>query len=246
MKSKINKLLMLLLVAGFIKVHAQGMESQYVPGLQVGSNKVKVGETKTKFGASLAVMEFDHVGHRMYYNIGLTDGYYRLTQMNKQKKNERDSIKPLKSNGQIFGMRWGMVFGKGEFQRIGFSLNGSFSSLNVAEAYTYDRLISYGSVGGGLVYYNRIGKSLNVMLKGGFEKLKGKKNTVDGRLIYFESTIGYELFQKFGVSVSPCFYSRKLNCIAKVGPSGSPADLTLTDVKASQFVLKIGIAKFLR
>ncbi len=240
MKSRIMKLVLLLLIAGIVKVNAQGFESQFVPGLQVGTNSVKTSSGKNKFGTSLAVMEFDHVGSRMYWNVGLSDGYYRLTSINKQKKNIRDSVKPLKSNGQLFGMRWGMVFGKGEFQRMGFSLNGSWSSFNGSQAYDWERMVTYGSFGGGLVYYRKIGKKLNVLAKLGYEMMKGKSYSVKGRLIYMEASIAYELYQKFGVCVQPAFYSRKTDFMDK------DHSIMHTGAKVTQFALKVGIARFLR
>lgn len=237
-----TKLLVILLLAGCMKVSAQGFASQFVPGLQVGSNKIKYeGGTKYKFGASLPVMELDRIGPKWYFNIGLTDGYYRLTSLNKQKKMARDSSKYAKNNGQLIGGRVGYVFGKGEFQRIGFSVNGSWSAVNAAMSYDPDRVVTYTTLGLGAIYYRKIGKSLNVMLKAGFEKMKGKEFAVNGRLLYMETTIAYEFFQKFGVSVQPALYGRKFDFTDK-----DHGGATLAGTKASQFVIKVGITKFLR
>jgi hypothetical protein len=242
MKMKTSKFLMVLLLSGIIKVYGQGFASQFVPGLQIGTNKVKYSTgDKYKFGASLALMEFDRVASRLYFNIGMNDGYYRLTSINRQKKMARDSTKYAKNNGQLFGMRLGMVFGKGEFQRIGFSLNGSFSALNGAMSYDPDKVVTYGSVGGGLVYYRKLSKQLHVMAKLGYESLKGKSFTVKGRLLYLETTIAYEFYQRFGVSVQPAFYSRKMDFIDK-----EHGDINRAGTKISQMVLKVGITKFLR
>jgi hypothetical protein len=78
------------------------------------------------------------------------------------------------------------------------------------------------------------------MAKLGYEKMKGKKDLVSGRLIFMEATVAYELYQKFGISVQPAFYGRKFDFTQKSNP------VAYTGTKASQFVLKIGITKFFR
>jgi hypothetical protein len=239
MKIKLSKLMLLLILAGCYKASAQGMETQFVPGIQLGTTKIKYDSgDKYRFGASLALMEYDHVGHRVYFNIGMTDGYYRLTTLNRRAKMARDSAHYAKNNGEVFGMRMGLVFGKSEVQRIGGSINGSYNAVNAIKSYDPTNSLFYGSFGAGVVYWRKIGKSINVLLKAGFEKMSSKKYTLEGRLIYVEATVGYELFQKFGVSVQPAIYNRKMDF--------TYSSVAYTGVKANQIALKIGISKFLR
>lgn len=224
---------------------AQGFDCQFVPALQVGSTSIKYTSGALqdyKYGANLALMEYDHAGRRWYINTGLSDTYYRLTSLNRRQKMIRDSASYAKNNGQIFGMRIGRLFGKNEMRRVGFSINGSFSEVNAIKSYDINKAVTFGTFGGGFVFYQKIGKKLNVLLKGGYEVLKGKKYVVSGRQIYFEPVFAYEIYQRFGVCVSPSFYFKKFD-FTNTNISGA---LPLTGTKANQFVLKVGIAKFLR
>lgn len=154
----------------------------------------------------------------------------------------RDSSTYAKNNGQLFGLRIGRLFGKGESSRFGISINGSWSSVNALKSYDINKGVNFGTFGGGFLVYQKIGKKLNMLLKGGYEIMKAKKYNVNGRLIYIEPTIAYEIFQRFGVSVSPSFYFRNFD-FTNTDITGSPV---FAGTKANQVVLKIGIAKFLR
>src|SRR4051812_35140532 len=115
MKMKMRKLLMILLLAGFIKGYGQGFASQFVPGLQLGSTKIKYsagGAADYKYGAGLALMELDAMKGKLYFNVNASDFYYRITTLNKREKMRRDSSKFAKNNGEMFGARMGYGFGK--------------------------------------------------------------------------------------------------------------------------------------
>ena len=245
MKKNILLETLFLLLLSPIFLFSQGLQLQFVPGLQVGLNRVSNSSNSKSsdfnYAASLPLMEFDHVGHRMYVNMNMSDMYYRLTSLNRREKMIRDADSYAKNNGQVIGIRIGWVFGNSDVQRIGFSLNGSWSSSNMSGSYDTQKNVSYGSFGGGLVVYRKINDKIRMSIKGGFELLKGGNYKVDGTMVYIEPAISYEIFQSYGVCIQPVVYLRGM----KYNDVDLPASPTFTGSKISQFALKIGFSKSL-
>ncbi|MFN5182156.1 MAG: hypothetical protein ACK5D5_03925 [Bacteroidota bacterium] len=240
MKKKI--IISVILISAFFGCIAQGLELQFVPGVQLGYNKVSYSKNTSEnysYGASLPLMEFDHVGRRLYFNVAMSDLYYSLTSINRRAKMMRDSSKYAKNNGQLIGLRLGWVFGRNEIQRIGFSFNGSWSASNVTKSFDTYNNVSYATFGGGLVYYRQITSKIRTSIKGGFELIKGGKYKSNGSLIYVEPAVSYEIFQRYGFCIQPVVYLRNLD-YTRTDLSDSPV---FPATKVTQFALKIGFSK---
>ncbi len=129
------------------------------------------------------------------------------------------------------------MFGKNyDKPRIGINFNLGFSTSNLDSAIRPFSQRGYTNLGGGLIYYQSINK-IGIVAKVGYEKYGAKKYITQGSGFYFEGTIAYKLYQKFGISVMPCFYSKKFTYTPKNHP-------TETNAKVSSFVLRLGITKF--
>ncbi len=224
-----------LALSGLCATAQVGINCQYFPGIQLGSVKVKntIGgvESKYRFAAGLPLMMIDRVGAKWYFNIDMNALYYGATQTNKA---NADKIKIAKSEGGFFAGRVGYLFGKGDLRRFGINLNVGYMTSNLDSTKQVFDTKKYVNLGGGLIYYQKIGGKIRVVAKLGYEIYSAKKFLTSGKGTYFEGTIGYSLFQKFGVSVMPCFYSKKFEY------------LNATDkAKVSSFVLRMGLTKYL-
>lgn len=239
----IKKTIVLALLLHGLLANAQvGINCQYIPAIQFGSVKVKVTDPKIgtyKYGAGLPLMMLDRIGAKWYWNMDMNALYYGATQTNKAADGK---IKIAKTEGGYFAGRMGRMFGKGDQTRFGLSLNLGYSTSNLDSAKkTFDPR-GYLNFGGGLLFYKKFGK-LRFVGKFGYEKYSAKFITKGkGSGTYIETTFAYMIYQKFGISLMPCIYSKKFNYTPKLASGTSVA---ATDAKVSSMVFRLGITKFL-
>jgi len=238
MKKKL--LVFALALSGLCATAQVGINCQYFPGIQLGSVKVKfegnpgLGD-KYKYAAGLPLMMIDRVGAKWYFNIDMNALYYGATQTNKA---NADKIKIAKTEGGYCATRVGYMFGKGDLRRFGFNINIGAMTSNLDSSRRVFEPRAYTNFGGGLIYYQKIGSKIRVVAKLGYEKYIAKSWMTSGKGTYFEGTVGYALFQKFGVSVMPCLYSKKFDYTSKYNG-------VATHAKVSSFVLRMGLTKYL-
>lgn len=235
-----KKLLAFAMVASSLFATAQvGINCQFFPGIQVGSVKIKTDNSalgdKIKYGAGLPLMMIDRVGAKWYFNVDMNALYYGATQTNRAAAGK---IKIAKTEGGFFASRVGYLFGKGDLRRFGFNLNIGYMASNLDSVKKAFDTRGYMNMGAGLIYYQKIGGKIRVVAKVGYEKYSNKSYITSGKGTYFEGTIGYSLYQKFGISLMPCFYSKKFEYTPERFP-------TLTNAKLTSFVIRMGITKFL-
>lgn len=222
-----------------------GMSCQYFPGLQVGFVSVKTqnfaryggGTLKYKYGAGLPLLLVDRVKNHWYTLLDFSAMYYGATQTNKANDNR---VKISKAEGGVIASRLGYVFGKGDQARLGplATFGYSYSNLDSTKK-TFDFEHAYYNFGLGVVGYKKFGK-FRVVGKIGYEIYK-KKDYITGKAhgMFFEGTLGYSFYQKYGLSVMPCLYTKKF---AYTPSGGNAADGTTAKVRS--FVLRIGLTRF--
>lgn len=228
-------------------IHAQvGMSSQYFPGLQVGFVSVKAESNakfdKYKFGAGVPLLMIDRISNHWYTNLDFSALYYGATQTN---KGNDDRIKISKAEGAYCAGRLGYVFGDGDQFRFGGSLNFGYSTSNLDSLRKPLKQRGYLNYGLGIIAYKKFGKFRTVG-KIGYELYRRKNFVTSGRGMYFEGTLGYSFYQKYGVSIMPCFYTKKLNYIPETPVTGPAANIVQTETigKVRSFVLKMGLTRF--
>jgi hypothetical protein len=231
--------LSLLLAVTLSRAQKVGMNCQYFPALQVGFVNVKTTDnpkfSKYRYGAGLPILMIDRVTSRWYTNIDLSALYYGATQTNKANDNR---IKISKAEGAICSGRLGYLFGDGDQFRFGFNGNLGISTSNLDSTLRPLKQRSYYNYGLGLIAYKKFGK-FRVVGKVGYELYAKKGYVIKGHGTYFEGTIGYSFYQKYGLSIMPCFYSKKMDYIPDGGNANSPAK-----AKVKSFVIRLGLTKF--
>lgn len=238
-----KKLLILLLGLLGLKISAQvGMNSQFVPGIQTGFVKVKSDNKKLgeyKYGAALPIFMIDRLTSKWYTNLDMNALYYATTQYNNANAGK---IKIAKTEGAYIAGRLGYGFGKSESMRVGPNLNLGWGASNLDSSKRVLNVPSYTTIGGGLFFYQKIGSRIRAMVKGGYEKYSGKNannnvKALTGSGIYIEGTVAYNIYQKYGVSVMPAFYSKKFQY-------NYMGETTPTNTKIKSMVIRVGFAKF--
>ncbi len=237
-------LITLTLLASFILGKAQGvgMNCQYFPGLQVGFVNVKVSGnpqfSKYRYAAGMPILMIDRLTSHWYTNLDFSALYYGATQTNKAND---DRLKISKAEGAMCSGRLGYLFGDGDQFRFGFNGNLGIATSNLDSLNRPLKQRSYYNYGLGLLAYKKFGK-FRVVGKVGYELYAKKSFVTKGHGLYFEGTIGYSFYQKFGLSIMPCFYSKSMNYIPK--PSDGSGTGTEAQAKVKSFVLRIGLTKF--
>lgn len=236
--------LTLLLRCVFAKAQV-GMSCQYFPGLQTGIVSVKTqnnndiggGTRKYKHGASLPLLMVDRIKNRWYTLVDFSALYYGATQTN---KSNDDRVKISKAEGGLIAGRAGYLFGEGDQYRVGPCLTFGYSTSNLdSSRKAFDFKRAYYNYGLGIVGYKKFGK-FRVAGKAGFE-LYRRKNYLSGKGhgMFFEGTIGYSFYQKYGLSIMPCLYTKKFGYTSV---NGSASDGTTAKVRS--FVIRFGLTKF--
>lgn len=240
-----KKTLTLLIILASYLAHAQvGMNSQYFPGGQVGFVTIKSSNypngkySKISSGAGFPVLMIDRLASRWYVNYDMSALYYAATQTNKANDNR---LKVSKAEGAFCNGRVGYVGGNGDQFRIGGYLGFGWSTSNLDSLVRPFSQKSYINWGLGLIAYKKFGK-FRTMGKVGYEVYTKKDYIYRGRGMYFEGTIGYSFYQKYGLSIMPCFYSKGISFYPEVSGSTST---TPADAKVRSFVLKFGLVRFL-
>ena len=232
--------LSLLLALTLSRAQEPGLSCQYFPGLQLGFVSVKATGnsqfSKYKYGAPVPLLLVDKLANHWYTNIDLSAFYYAATQTNKANDNR---LKISKAEGGLFAGRLGYAFGESDHFRFGFFGSGGISTSNLdsirmpADQFKKRYYYNYG---GGLIALKKFGK-FRVMGKIGYELYKMKNYITKGHGLYFEGTIGYSFYQKYGLSVMPCIYSKKMDYLPLSGTAPANA-------KVKSFVLRIGLTRF--
>ncbi|MCD6068108.1 MAG: hypothetical protein K0S33_2934 [Bacteroidetes bacterium] len=240
----INKKLLIALLA-FLSVgmYAQvGFNCQFVPGLQVGSVKVKTDNTRLKdykFGAALPIFMIDRIKTKWYTNLEMNALYYATTQVNNVNAGK---VKIAKTEGAYIAGRLGYGFGKGDAMRVGPNINLGWGASNLDSSKRTLNVPSYYTIGGGVFFYQKIGSRIRAMAKVGYEKYKNKSANdnvkgLSGSGIYMEGTVAYNVYQKFGLAVMPAFYSKKFSY-------NYGGEAVSTNAKVRSLFLRIGFVKF--
>ncbi|GAB4206401.1 MAG: hypothetical protein Fur0023_16240 [Bacteroidia bacterium] len=213
-----------------------GMNCQYFPGLQIGSVKVSTNHPKIgsySYSAGLPILMLDRIA-KWYFNLNMNATYYAATQTNKANDNK---LPISKAEGGYFSGRIGYMFGKNPGKlKVGINFNLGWETSNLDSITRPFKQRGYTGMGGGLIFYKGFGK-IGLSVKAGYEKYSSKKFIESAHGFYFESAIGYNFYQKFGVSVMPCFYSKDFTYKALT-------DNAITQASVSSFVIRIGITKF--
>jgi hypothetical protein len=221
-----------------------GMNCQFFPGLQVGVVSVNTSQYgKYKYAAGLPLLMIDRITNHWYTNIDFSALYYGATQTNKANDNR---LKISKAEGAVTSGRLGYLFGDGDEFRVGGNLNFGWNTSNLDSLVKpMDHMLRnkrvYITYGLGILAYKKFGKFRTVG-KIGYEIYRRKGLLDGGSGFYFEGTIGYSFYQKYGISIMPCFYSKKLTYLPIQPASG--AALPEGTAKVRSFVLKLGITKF--
>lgn len=216
-----------------------GMNCQYFPGLQVGYVSVKTNNAALgnyKYGAGMPLLLIDRISNHWYTNLDFSALYYGATQTNKGNDNR---INISKAEGAFCAGRLGYLFGDGDQFRIGPNINLGMSTSNLDSLKKPFAQRSYYNYGLGIVAYKKFGK-FRVAGKLGYELYNKKGFITKAHGTYFEGTIGYSFYQKYGLSIMPCFYSKKFDYVTKGGDPVSDA----TNAKLKSFVLRIGLTRF--
>jgi hypothetical protein len=240
----IKKLLLFaLIIQGLCATAQVGINCQYIPAIQFGSVKVKTDNPVLgtyKYGAALPLMMLDRIGSKWYTNLDMNALYYGATQTNKAADGQ---IKIAKTEGGYFAGRFGRMFGKKETFRFGINANVGYSTSNLDSAKrTFDPR-GYINFGGGLLVYKKINKKIRVAAKFGYEKYSAKGFITKGSGTYIETTVAYMVYQKYGLSIMPCIYSKNFQYTPKV--ADNPLANIPTVAKVSSVVFRIGLTKFL-
>lgn len=234
--------LSLLITYTLSQAQGVGMNCQYFPGVQFGFVSVKAtGNTqfsKYRFAAGLPILLIDRVTNHWYTNIDFSALYYGATQTNKAND---DRLKISKAEGAMCSGRLGYLFGDGDQFRFGFNGNIGLSTSNLDSLNRPLKQRGYYNYGLGVLAYKKFGK-FRVVGKVGYELYAKKSFITKGRGFYFEGTIGYSFYQKYGISIMPCYYSKNLTYIPK--PEGSSGTLAESKAKVKSFVLRVGLTKF--
>jgi hypothetical protein len=239
--------LSLLLAFTLSRAQNVGMNCQYFPGVQVGYVSVKTTGnsqfSKYKYGAPMPLLMIDRLTSHWYTNMDFSAFYYSATQTNKANDNR---LKISKSEGSLVAGRLGYAFGDGDQFRFGVygALGLSTSNLDsIKKPFDKSKLNQRGyyNYGLGILAYKKFGK-IRVMGKIGYDLYKMKNYVNKGHGLYFEGTIGYSFYQKYGLSIMPCFYSKKMDYLPK--PGGGTVSTTEANAKVKSFVLRIGLTKF--
>lgn len=240
-KTKHTAIIVLLLASTWLKSQDVGMNCQYFPGAQIGFVSVKTTNnpqfTKYRYGAALPLLMIDRVTSHWYLNMDMNALYYAATQTNKAND---DRIKISKAEGGMFAGRVGYLFGKGDNFRFGFNGNLGSMTSNLDSINRPFKQKTYVNYGLGILAYKKFGK-FRVVGKIGYEIYRKKNYLTKGSGFYMEGTIGYSFYQKYGLSVMPCFYSKKLSYVPASGPVSAG---TSADAKVRSFVLRMGLTKF--
>jgi hypothetical protein len=246
---RIYTLMLLSIIAG--KAAAQvGMICQYFPGMQLGVVSVKTPlYGKYRYSAGLPLLMIDKVSSHWYTNMDFSAFYYGATQTNKANDNR---LKISKAEGAVASGRLGYLWGEDDEFRMGGNINLGCNTTNLDSLQKpMDHMLKgnkrvYYNYGLGVIAYKKIGKFRTVG-KVGYELYRRKGLLNGGSGFYFEGTIGYSFYQKYGISLMPCFYSKKLNYKPLERTAGPLTGLDLPEgqAKMRSFVIKIGITKFL-
>ena len=246
MKKTILLFGILLITGKAVNAQGVGMSCQYFPGIQIGAVSVKATNhpkfTKNSYGAGLPLLMIDKVTNHWYTNIDMSALYYGATQTNKANDNR---LKISKAEGGVIAGRVGYLWGDGDQFRIGGNLNIGLSTSNLDSAVRpfKDQMFnkrSYYNYGLGVIAYKKFGK-FRAVGKVGYELYRRKGMITKASGFYFEGTLGYSFYQKYGISVMPCFYSKKF-AYTPLGTNGSvPSE---ANAKVRSFVLRMGITKF--
>jgi hypothetical protein len=236
---KTTTILSLVMLITLGKAQDVGLSCQYFPGVQFGFVSVKATAnpqfSKYRYGAGLPLLMIDRIKNNWYTNLDFSALYYGATQTNKA-NDER--LKISKAEGALCAGRLGYMFGDGDQFRFGINGNLGITTSNLDSITRPLKQRSYFNYGLGILAYKKFGK-FRVVGKVGYELYAKKDYVTKGRGMYFEGTIGYSFYQKYGISVMPCFYSRKMDYI----PEGKTATTT-AGAKVRSFVLRIGLTKF--
>lgn len=243
MKKTITLLMVLLAAGGSIKAQGVGMNCQYFPGAQVGFVSVKTPYYgKYKYGAGFPLLMIDRISNHWYVNTDYSALYYGATQTNKANDNR---LKISKAEGAVAALRLGYLFGDGDQFRVGPNLNFGWNTSNLDSLtkpmdHIFRNKRVYLNYGIGVVAYKKFGK-LRTAAKIGYELYRKKGLLNGGSGYYLEGTIAYSLYQKYGVSVMPCFYHKSLTYQPLADGNIVPP---MGDAKITSFVLKFGITRF--
>jgi hypothetical protein len=231
-----------LVAATLARAQDVGMNCQYFPGVQVGFVSVKATNnaqfSKYRFGAGIPILMIDRITSHWYVNLDFSALYYGATQTNKAND---DRIKISKAEGGMCAGRLGYMFGDGDNFRVGFSGNLGMMTSNLDSINRPLKQRSYFNYGLGLLAYKKFGK-FRAVGKIGYELYRRKNFVTKGGGFYLEGTLGYSFYQKYGISIMPCFYSKKLNYIP-LAEKGNAAPVEANG-KVRSFVLRVGLTKF--
>lgn len=232
----------LLLTGTLLRAQGVGLNCQYFPGLQVGFVSVKsTGNpqySKYRFGAGVPLLMIDRLTDHWYTHIDMNALYYSATQTNKANDGR---IKISKAEGGLFAGRVGYLFGEGDSFRFGINGNLGYMTSNLDSLKRPFKQRGYYDYGLGVLAYKKFGK-FRVVGKVGYELYRKKNFLTKSHGMYFEGTIAYSFYQKYGLSVMPCFYTKKFNYM----PVNANETGTGTEAKAKvkSFVLRLGLTKF--
>ncbi len=232
-----------LFALGSLAVQAQdvGMNCQYFPGVQFGFVSVKAENnarfTKYRYGAALPILMIDRITSRWYTNLDFSALYYGATQTNKAND---DRIKISKAEGALAAGRVGYMFGSGDNFRFGINGNLGLMTSNVDSLTRPLKQRSYLNYGLGILAYKKFGK-FRVVGKVGYELYRKKNFVTKGGGMYFEGTLAYSFYQKYGISVMPCLYTKRLTYLPEAAGGGTAAE---TGAKVRSFVIRLGLTKF--
>jgi hypothetical protein len=231
------------LLSGTMLKGQVGMNCQYFPGGQVGFVSVKSPNSlkfsKVSHAAAFPILMIDRMTSHWYTNLDMSAFYYAVTSFNKSNDNR---VAISKAEGSIATGRLGYVGGDGDQFRIGGYLAFGMSTTNLDSLKKPFDYHWYTSWGVGLLAYQKFGK-FRAMGKLGYEIYTRKNYISRGSGFYFEGTLGYSFYQKYGISVMPCFYHKGFNYFTTVTDASSSTVL-LADASMNSFVLKFGLTKF--
>lgn len=227
----------MLMASTLIRAQGVGLNCQYFPGVQLGFVSVKsTGNPqygKYRFGAGVPLLMIDRITDRWYTHIDMNALYYSATQTNKAND---DRVKISKAEGGLFAGRVGYMFGEGDNFRFGINGNVGYMTSNLDSLKRPFKQRGYFNYGLGVLAYKKFGK-FRVVGKVGYELYRKKDFLTKSRGVYFEGTIAYSFYQKYGLSVMPCFYSKGFNYMPVGGGPEAKA-------KVRSFVLRVGLTKF--
>lgn len=232
----------LLLTGSLLRAQGVGLNCQYFPGVQFGFVSVKSSGdprySKYKFGAGIPLLMIDRLTNHWYTHLDMNALYYSATQTNKAND---DRIKISKAEGGLFAGRVGYLFGDGDSFRFGVNGNLGYMTSNLDSLKRPFKQRGYYDYGLGVLAYKKFGK-FRVVGKVGYELYRKKNFLTKSHGMYFEGTIAYSFYQKYGLSLMPCLYTKTFNYMPVDNGSGSaPAE---AKAKVRSFVLRLGLTKF--